>query len=144
MRSKKGSNRFTRSRTAPLPFHQQVEQIQSRLPLQSGGTHLITYNKTANGYELEGAMYTVPNGTSGERLNRRVVLRVGQWHAYVNLCFLRQGITDSTDWTRIGFKGAIATKEECEAAGGKFYSQVFGWMLHVYPFEQRPERIWTH
>lgn len=104
----------------------------------------LLYKKTANGYELEGAMYTAPKGMIEERLNKRVPLSVGQWHAHVNLCFPRKGITASTDWTRFGFKGAIATKSECEEAGGKFYSQVFGWMLHVYPFEQRAERIWTH
>jgi hypothetical protein len=104
----------------------------------------LLYRKTANGYELEGAMYTAPKGMSEARLNQRVPLSVGQWHAHVDLCFPRKGSATSTDWTRFGFKGSIATKEECEAAGGKFYPQVFGWMLHVYPFEQRPERIWTH
>ncbi len=34
-------------------------------------------------------------------------------------------------------------KKECDAAGGKFHPKVFGWMVHVYPFEQRPEDIWS-
>ena len=104
----------------------------------------LLYKKTATGYELEGAMFTAPKGMSEERLNQRVPLSIAQWHAHVNLCFPRRGITASTDWTRFGFKGTIATKEACDAVGGKFYAQVFGWMLHVYPFEQGPERIWTH
>ncbi len=104
----------------------------------------LLYRKTANGFELEGAMYTAPKGMSEARLNQRVPLSVGQWHAHVNLCFPRKGSTTSTDWTRFGFKGSIATKEACTAVGGQFYSQIFGWMLHVYPFEQNPERIWIH
>jgi hypothetical protein len=104
----------------------------------------LLYKKTPDGYELEGAMYTAPKRMSEERLNERVPLSIGQWHAHVNLCFPRKGITAAPDRTRFGFRGAIATKEECDAAGGKFYSQVFGWMLHVYPFEQKAERIWTH
>src|SRR2546428_433939 len=27
------------------------------------------------------------------------------------------------------------------AAGGKFMPQIFGWMVHVYPLEQKPEDI---
>ena len=137
------------------PFHPEVKQPHYHFTSKWRGfkaafrfnpeepTSLL-YKKTPNGYELEGAMYTAPKGMGEERLNKRVPLSVGQWHAHVNLCFPRRGITASTDWTRFGFKGTIATKEDCDAAVGKFYSQVFGWMLHVYPFEQRPERIWTH
>ena len=32
---------------------------------------------------------------------------------------------------------------DCEAAGGKFMPQIFGWMVHVYPFEQKPEDVWS-
>lgn len=137
------------------PFHPEVEQphyhftskwrgLKAAFRFNPAEPTSLLYKKTAHGYELEGAMYTAPKGMSEERLNKRVPLSIGQWHAHVNLCFPRNGITAATDRTRFGFKGSIATKEECTAAGGKFYSQVFGWMLHVYPFEQRPERVWTH
>ena len=26
-------------------------------------------------------------------------------------------------------------KESCDAAGGRFYPIIFGWMVHVYPYE---------
>lgn len=137
------------------PFHPEVEQphyhftskwrgFKAAFRFNPAEPTSLLYKKSANGYELKGAMYTAPKGMSEERLNKRVPLSIGQWHAHVNLCFPRNRITAATDWTRFGFKGAIATKEECEAAGGKFYSQVFGWMLHVYPFEERSERVWTH
>jgi len=35
---------------------------------------------------------------------------------------------------RFGFTGKIADPTECEAAGGHFLKQAFGWMVHVYPF----------
>jgi hypothetical protein len=30
--------------------------------------------------------------------------------------------------------GTIADAGECEAVGGNFHPQIFGWMVHVYPF----------
>jgi hypothetical protein len=36
--------------------------------------------------------------------------------------------------------GSISTQEACEAVGGKFIPQVFGWMLHVYPYEATLEK----
>ncbi len=35
------------------------------------------------------------------------------------------------------------TEQDCDAAGGHFLPQVFGWMVHVYPFEQKPEDVWS-
>lgn len=35
---------------------------------------------------------------------------------------------------RFGFTGKIADAATCEAAGGHFLKQAFGWMVHVYPF----------
>jgi hypothetical protein len=35
---------------------------------------------------------------------------------------------------RFGFTGKIADANECQAAGGHFLKQAFGWMVHVYPF----------
>ena len=36
--------------------------------------------------------------------------------------------------TRFGFTGTISSDADCEAAGGNFHKQIFGWMIHVYPF----------
>jgi hypothetical protein len=104
----------------------------------------LLYKKTGNGYELEGAMYTAPKRTSEERLNERVPLSVAQWHAHVNVCLPPEGINRRMDWAKFGFKGSLATEQECQQAGGQFFPQIYGWMLHVYPFEQSQEKIWTH
>lgn len=36
---------------------------------------------------------------------------------------------------RFGFGGTISTAADCEAVGGNFHPQIFGWMVHVYPFQ---------
>jgi len=36
---------------------------------------------------------------------------------------------------RFGFAGTISTEADCQAVGGNFHPQIFGWMVHVYPFQ---------
>jgi hypothetical protein len=50
--------------------------------------------------------------------------------------------TDRVDATE-GLEGSITTNEACEAAGGEFRSHLFGWMVHVYPFETDPKKVWS-
>jgi len=102
----------------------------------------LLYKKTADGYELEGAMYTAPARTSQDRLNARVPLSVARWHMHVNICLPPRGQGQNADWTKFGPKGSISTEEACTQAGGRFFPHLFGWMLHVYPLEKSPEDIW--
>lgn len=104
----------------------------------------LLYKKTTGGYELLGAMYTAPRRMSEAQLDARVPLGVARWHAHVNICLPPQDQRRSADWTRFGFAGSIATAEECLRAGGRFQPQIFGWMVHVYPFESVTDRIWRH
>ena len=104
----------------------------------------LLYRKTANGYELEGAMFTAPKWASEDDLNKRIPLSIAQWHAHVNICLPPKKDMQTADWKTFGPKGSILTKAECDQAGGRFIPQLFGWMVHVYPFEDTPEKIWTH
>ena len=104
----------------------------------------LLYTKTRDGYELEGAMYTAPRRMTEDELDQRVPLSVAQWHAHVNICLPPPGTRRGVALKTFGFKGSIASEEECTAAGGRFLPQIYGWMLHVYPFRQSPEQIWTH
>ena len=105
----------------------------------------LLYKRTTDGYELIGAMYTAPKRMSEERLNQHVPLSIARWHAHVNLCFPPRGTDPKTvNWSRFGVCGAIAIEEECGQAGGRFWPQIFGWMVHVYPFEDTPDKIWAH
>jgi len=44
---------------------------------------------------------------------------------------------------RFGLHGSIASREECEKEGGFFVPQIFGWMVHLYPFEGTREKVWS-
>jgi hypothetical protein len=103
----------------------------------------LLYKKTTGGYELIGAMYTAPKHMPEEKLDQRVPLSVARWHAHINICLPPKDQGQRADWTKFGFRGSIATAEECGQAGGRFWPQIFGWMVHVYPFETTSEKIWS-
>jgi hypothetical protein len=108
-------------------------------------TSLLYRKKSKDGYELIGAMYTASRYATESELNRRVPLSVARWHAHINICLpAAKAEYAAADWKQFGFTGSIATEEACAAAGGEFHPQIFGWMLHVYPFEKSPEKIWAH
>jgi hypothetical protein len=104
----------------------------------------LLYKKTADGYQLLGAMYTAPRRMTEAQLNERVPLSVGRWHAHINICLppASQGL--AADRTIFGFAGSISTRAACDKAGGRFEPQIFGWMVHVYPFETAADQIWRH
>ena len=104
----------------------------------------LLYKKTPDGYELLGAMYTAPRRMSEDKLNARVPLSVAQWHAHVNICLPPASEKGTADLATFGFAGSIATADACREAGGRFMPQIFGWMVHVYPFETTPDHIWRH
>jgi hypothetical protein len=103
----------------------------------------LLYKKTATGYELVGAMYTMPKLATEEQLNARVPLSVAMWHLHTNLCMPARAELRAADWTRFGLHGSIATKASCEAAGGRFSPVIFGWMVHVYPYEDSLDKIFA-
>jgi len=105
----------------------------------------LLYEKHGEGYSFVGVMYTAAKNASEEELDSRVPLSVAQWHAHVNLCLPPQERKKEA-WgfePKYGLAGSIATKADCEAAGGKFVPQIFGWMVHVYPLGQTAEDIWS-
>jgi hypothetical protein len=42
---------------------------------------------------------------------------------------------------RFGFTGTISNQADCEAADGNFHKQIFGWMIHVYPFASEDLKV---
>jgi hypothetical protein len=105
----------------------------------------LLYEKRGAGYTLIGVMYTAPKNFSEDDLNQRIPLSIAQWHAHVNLCVpppdKRNEMREPNP--RFGLAGSIRTAEACSAAGGSFIPQIFGWMVHIYPFEQKPQDIWS-
>jgi hypothetical protein len=103
----------------------------------------LLYRKTATGYELVGAMYTMPKRATEDQLNARVPLSVAMWHLHTNLCMPPHAQIRNADWTKFGLKGSIATQDACDAAGGRFRPSIFGWMVHVYPYEDSLDKIFA-
>jgi len=102
----------------------------------------LLYKKAGTGYELIGAMYTMPKRVSEDQLNERIPLSIAQWHLHTNLCLPPKADRHNMDLTKFGLQGSIVTKDACTDAGGVFYPVIFGWMVHVYPFEDSREKIW--
>jgi hypothetical protein len=105
----------------------------------------LLYEKNGDGYRLIGVMYTAKKTASEDDLNARIPLSIAQWHAHVNVCVPPKDKRQQAlpPHAKYGILGSITTKQECNEAGGKFYPQIFGWMVHVYPFEQKTEDIWS-
>lgn len=105
----------------------------------------LLYEKRGRDYKLIGAMYTAPNRFTEDQLNDRIPLSVAQWHQHVNLCRPPRGQEREMlgKDPKFGLNGSISTEEECEKAGGTFMPHVFGWMVHMYPWEKTPDAIWS-
>jgi hypothetical protein len=105
----------------------------------------LLYEKRGNDYKLVGAMYTAPVRFTERQLDERIPLSVAQWHQHVNMCRAPQGrgIEMLGKHPKFGLNGSISTREQCEAAGGTFMPHVFGWMVHVYPWEKTADEIWS-
>ncbi len=99
----------------------------------------------AGAYKLVGVMYTDRLRAPEAELNERVPLSIAQWHLHTNLCMPAAGeVLDRAEkHPRFGLTGSITTKQACDAAGGIFRPTVFGWMVHVYPFEKDPAKVWS-
>src|SRR6266404_4248924 len=108
-------------------------------------TSLLYEKQREGGYKLIGVMYTAPKSVGADELARRIPLSVAQWHAHVNFCAPPEGRHDEMfqPSPKFGLTGSIATRADCDKAGGRFSPQVFGWMVHVYPLEKDTAQIWS-
>ena len=108
----------------------------------------LLYKKNAAGkMELVGVMYTAPWDATMDELDGRLPLGMAHWHEHVNFCTPGRGVLRSAGARRDGAEIAkwlrITTREECDAAGGRFVPRLFGWMAHAYIFAgDDPKMIW--
>lgn len=105
----------------------------------------LLYEQNGQNYKLIGAMFTAPARLAEDELHDRVPLSVAQWHLHINMCLPPKAQRSEMFRRnpRFGLAGAIHTKQACEAEGGRFFPRVFGWMVHVYPFEKTEQEIWS-
>jgi hypothetical protein len=108
-------------------------------------TSLLYEKQGVDRYKIIGVMYTAPKHASLSELDSRVPLSIAQWHAHINLCLPPKGMNQqiSGPGPKFGLAGSISSRDKCEAAGGRFVPQIFGWMVHVYPFEKNEQDIWS-
>jgi hypothetical protein len=108
-------------------------------------TSLLYENSPDGEYKLIGAMFTAPARFSEDQLDQRVPLSITQWHQHVNFCQAPKG--REKDYlapnAKFGLRGSITSEKDCQDAGGQFHPVIFGWMVHVYPFEKDPNSVWA-
>jgi hypothetical protein len=108
-------------------------------------TSLLYRKADDGGYKLIGAMYTARVDATLEEINDRIPLSIARWHQHINFCKApadQRAAYFGPD-AKFGLLGSITTKEACESAGGQFCPHIFGWMVHVYPFEKDPKEVWS-
>jgi hypothetical protein len=106
----------------------------------------LMYKSVPGGYELVGAMFTAPREATLEQLDARVPLGIATWHLHTNLCLPPPGTSRGEMFgagARFGLAGSITTQEECTRAGGTFKPSIYNWMVHVWPYETDPSKIWA-
>jgi hypothetical protein len=120
--------------------------LESRSHFDPSKPTSLLYTKSADGgYKLVGVMYTDQVGASEDELNERIPLSVARWHQHINFCKAPEGqkFRYFGPDAKFGLLGSITTKDECDAAGGEFHPHIFGWMVHVYPYETDPKKMWS-
>ena len=106
----------------------------------------LLYRKTPDGgYKLIGVMYTDRVDATEDEINSRIPLSIATWHQHINFCKAPDGQKAAYFGpnAKFGLLGSIHTQQDCDAAGGVFLPHVFGWMVHVYPYESDPRKIWS-
>ena len=120
--------------------------LEARLQFDPLKPTSLLYKKTPDGgYKLIGAMYTDRVDATEEELNDRIPLSIARWHQHINFCKAPAGQKAAYFGpdAKFGLGGSITTKEACDAAGGQFRAHLFGWMVHVYPYETDAKKIWS-
>jgi hypothetical protein len=108
-------------------------------------TSLLYFQTPNQKFKLEGVMFTArPNATEDE-LNQRVPLSVARWHKHTNFCGAPESKVKEYfgKKPKFGMFGSIHTKDACDAEGGKFYPEVFTWMIHVFPYEEDIKNVFS-
>ena len=100
----------------------------------------LIYERHGEMLHLVGVMYTASKNASEQQLDADVPLSIARWHRHVRVCEPSAGIARDP---RFGLRGTISDANACAAAGGRWVPQLFGWMVHVWPDETDPARMWS-
>jgi mono/diheme cytochrome c family protein len=105
----------------------------------------LIFERNGDALHIVGVMYTAPNRATQEQLNADVPTSIATWHRHVNFCVPPAGTprSESTGPNARFLFGSIVSADECAAAHGWFASRVLGWMIHVWPNETDPAKVWA-
>jgi hypothetical protein len=129
-------------------FTKNLWALENQFRFNPGKPTSLLYRKDAAGnLVLVGAMYTAPKRYSPADLDKRIPISIAEWHKHVNWCLPPR--KEDARWAEIrngrpvfGPLG-VATQAECNATGGRFMKEVFGWMVHANVFaSDDPREIW--
>jgi hypothetical protein len=129
-------------------FTKNLWALENQFTFNAARPTSLLYRKDARGnFVLVGAMYTAPKRYSAADLDERIPTSIAQWHKHVNWCLPPRRADDR--WTELrngrpvfGPLG-VTTREECDAVGGRFVKEIFGWMVHANVFaSDDPKVIW--
>jgi hypothetical protein len=130
-------------------FTKNLWALQNQFTFNAARPTSLLYRKDARGnFVLVGAMYTAPKRLSATDLDQRIPTSIAQWHKHVNWCLPPRRADDR--WTEVrngrpvfGPLG-VGTRAECDAVGGRFVKEIFGWMVHANVFaSNNPTVIWS-
>jgi len=130
-------------------FTKNLWALQNQFTFSAARPTSLLYRKDAGGkFVLVGAMYTAPKRYSAADLDERIPTSIAQWHKHVNWCLPPRREDDR--WTEMRNGRAVfgplgvATRAECDAVGGRFVKEIFGWMVHANVFaSDNPSLIWA-
>ena len=100
----------------------------------------LIFERRGEKLSLVGVMYTANKNATGAQLDADVPLGIARWHRHVRFCWPPAGVHGDA---RLGFTGTIADADACQAAGGRWMPELFGWMVHVWPLEHDPASVWA-
>ena len=129
-------------------FTRNLWALENQFRFNASKPTSLLYTKDAQGkFVLVGAMYTAPKRDSPADLDQRIPTSVAQWHKHVNWCLPPRSETarwtETKDGRPVFGPLGVATRNACDAAGGRFIEEVFGWMVHANVFaSDDPAVIW--
>jgi hypothetical protein len=115
-----------------LHYVNRSNALQNRFSFDPARPTALLYQPVAGSEPvLLGVMYTMPASATLDELDARVPLSLTSWHQHTNVCRPRRmREEDIADFVRAK-SGRLATREACEAAGGRFMAESRTWMVHV-------------
>jgi hypothetical protein len=106
----------------------------------------ILYQRTPQGMQAVGVMYSAKQDATAGQLNAIVPLSIATWHRHVDFCAGPKDLPVGQQFgphAQFGPLGSIHDEQACNDAHGLWLPVVFGWMTHVYPNAKDPAGVWA-